>query len=221
MSASIAAVTASTAQEPASHDLRLPIAGMTCASCVGRVERALQKVPGVRAVSVNLATEAASLKLAPSVTVEALADAVAQAGYEVGRQEFDLAIRGMTCASCVSRVEKALVKAPGVLSATVNLATERAHVVTVAGIGIDALRNAVETAGYEADSVELEKTGAAPAARGLPDWWPVAVAGLLTVPLFVPMAGLALGTHWTVPGWVQLAQVMPRIARSNSCCATA
>ncbi|MDH3320410.1 MAG: heavy-metal-associated domain-containing protein, partial [Betaproteobacteria bacterium] len=60
---------------------------MTCASCVGRVERALQKVPGVRAASVNLATEAASLELAPSVTTETLAKAVAQAGYEVAHQE--------------------------------------------------------------------------------------------------------------------------------------
>ena len=159
MSASIAAVAASTAQEPATNTLRLPVAGAQ--------------------------------------------------GDDAAHQEFDLAIRGMTCASCVSRVEKALIKAPGVLSATVNLATERAHVVTVAGTGIVALRKAVEAAGYEADSAELEKTGAAPAARGLPDWWPVAVAGLLTVPLFVPMAGIALGTHWTVPGWLQLALATP------------
>ncbi|MEX2198026.1 MAG: copper ion binding protein, partial [Burkholderiales bacterium] len=209
MSASIAAVTADAAPEPGTQDLRLPIAGMTCASCVGRVERALQKVPGVRSVSVNLATEAATLKLAPSVTTETLAKAVAQAGYKVAHQEFDLAIRGMTCASCVARVEKALMKAPGVLSATVNLATERAHVVAVGGTGLEALRKAVAAAGYEADSADLEKAGAPPAAHGLPDWWPVAISALLTLPLIIPMAGLAFGAHWTLPGWLQLALATP------------
>ena len=127
MSASIAAPAASTAQQPAGEGLRLPIAGMTCASCVARVEKALNAVPGVRGASVNLATEAATIKIAPSVTMAALADAVERAGYEVAHEELDLAIRGMTCASCVARVEKALGRVPGVLSASVNLATERAH----------------------------------------------------------------------------------------------
>jgi len=209
MSVSITAVSAEAAQDPASHPVRLPVAGMTCASCVGRVERALQKVPGVRAVSVNLATETATVELDSPVTVEALAAAVVQAGYEVGHQEFDLAIRGMTCASCVTRVEKALAKAPGALQATVNLATERARVKAVAGTGIDVLRKAVEAAGYETDSAGLEAVGAAPAARGLPDWWPVAVSALLTLPLVVPMAGLAFGAHWSIPGWLQLALATP------------
>ncbi|MGB5080369.1 MAG: copper ion binding protein, partial [Burkholderiales bacterium] len=213
MSASIAAAAANTVNEPPTHDLRLPILGMTCASCVARVERALQKVPGVRSVSVNLATEAATLKLAPPVTTQALAKAVAQAGYEVAHQEFDLAIRGMSCASCVARVEKALAKTPGVLSASVNLATERARVVAVAGIGVEALRKAVKAAGYEAEPVHLQEEAAgksaAPAARALPDWWPVAVSALLTLPLLVPMAGLALGAHWTLPGWLQLALATP------------
>jgi Cu+-exporting ATPase len=209
MSGSIAAVATTAARGPGTYDLRLPIAGMTCASCVGRVERALQKVPGVCAASVNLATEAATLTLAPSVTAEALAQAVTQAGYEVGHQEFDLAVRGMTCASCVGRVEKALAKAPGVLSASVNLATEHAHVVAIAGVGLEALRKAVEAAGYEVDSADRETAGAAPAARGLPDWWPVAVSALLTLPLILPMAGLAFGAHWALPGWLQLALATP------------
>jgi len=209
MSASIAAAAAKTAPDSASHELRLPISGMTCASCVGRVERALQKVPGVGAVSVNLATEAATLKLERPVATGALAQAVAQAGYEVAHEEFDLAIRGMTCASCVARVEKALLKTPGVLSATVNLATERAHVVAVAGAGLESLRKAVAAAGYEADAADGEQAGAPAAGRGLPDWWPVAVSALLTLPLLVPMAGLALGAHWSLPGWLQLALATP------------
>ncbi|MGA7983947.1 MAG: heavy metal translocating P-type ATPase, partial [Burkholderiales bacterium] len=209
MSALIATAVASTKPESAARDLRLPIAGMTCASCVARVEKALAAVPGVQAASVNLATEAATVKRAPSVTIDALAKAVRRAGYEVAHEEFDLAIGGMTCASCVSRVEKALAKAPGVLSASVNLATERAHVVAVAGTGIDSLRSAVDAAGYQADSVDLEKTGAAAAGRALPDWWPVAVSALLTLPLVAPMAGMAFGAHWGLPGWLQLALATP------------
>src|SRR5512146_878908 len=206
MSASLAATAA---PETTGDGLRLPIAGMTCASCVARVEKALNAVPGVQGASVNLATEAATIKVAPSVTMEALAKAVERAGYEVAHDEFDLAVRGMTCASCVGRVEKALGRVPGVLSATVNLATERAHVVAVAGTGIDALRKAVAAAGYEADSVDREKTGTASAARGLPDWWPVALSALLTLPLILPMAGLAFGAHWALPGWLQLALASP------------
>ncbi|MGH7484567.1 MAG: copper ion binding protein, partial [bacterium] len=209
MSSSLASAAAIAAQEPSSDDLRLPITGMTCASCVARVEKALVAVPGVQGASVNLATEAATIKRAPSVTIDALAKAVQRAGYEVAHEELDLAIRGMTCASCVARVEKALVKVPGVLSASVNLATERAHVVAVAGTGIDSLRSAVEAAGYDADAVDLEGAGAAPAARGLPDWWPVAVSALLTLPLGAPMAGLAFGAHWALPGWLQLALATP------------
>ncbi len=122
------------------------------------------------------------------------------------KAEHDLAIRGMTCASCVGRVERALAKVPGVLSAQVNLATERAHVVAAPGIGVGALREAVEAAGYEADALDLRQPAPArKAAQTLPDWWRVAVSAALTLPLLVPMAGLALGAQWTVPGWLQLA----------------
>ncbi|HMA90309.1 MAG TPA: heavy metal translocating P-type ATPase [Burkholderiales bacterium] len=209
MPASIAARAERAAPDAYTEGLRLPISGMTCASCVARVEKALGAVPGVQSASVNLATEAATIKVASSVTMEALAKAVERAGYEVAREETDLAIRGMTCASCVARVEKALGKVPGVLSASVNLATERAHVAAVAGIGVDALRKAVEVAGYEADSVDSGRAAQVAATRALPEWWPVAISALLTLPLALPMAGLAFGAHWALPGWLQLALATP------------
>ena len=109
--------------------LNLPIEGMTCASCVVRVERALAGVPGVASASVNLATERAQLALEPAATLPALAAAVERAGYAVPRQHTELAIDGMTCGSCVARVERALRAVPGVVEASVNLATERASVV--------------------------------------------------------------------------------------------
>ena len=194
-------------------DWSLPIEGMTCASCVGRVERALQKMPGVVEASVNLATEAASVRSAPGIGLADLRAAVEKAGYTVGESSVTLAIDGMTCASCVSRVEKALLRVPGVVRAEVNLATESASV-TLATRHIDeaALLAAVERAGYVARPRRAESgadAGAGAASRRSAEWWPVAVAAALSVPLVLPMIGLLFGQHWMLPGWIQLALATP------------
>ncbi|MBX3635851.1 MAG: heavy-metal-associated domain-containing protein, partial [Rubrivivax sp.] len=107
---------------------------MTCASCVARVERAVRGVPGVQDASVNLATESLTVRGAPALAGP-VGDAVVRAGYEVPRQTLTLAVEGMTCASCVGRVERALARTDGVLSAEVNLATEQATVVAAARDG--------------------------------------------------------------------------------------
>ncbi|MGB6055529.1 MAG: copper ion binding protein, partial [Burkholderiaceae bacterium] len=132
-----------------STDFSFSVDGMSCASCVGRVEKALRAVPGVRAASVNLATEKASVQAGAEVSLATLSAAVERAGYQVPHQDFQLSVAGMTCASCVGRVEKALKQVPGVADASVNLATEKAH---VAGAGLDAaaLIAAIEHAGYQA-----------------------------------------------------------------------
>ena len=88
--------------------LQLQVTGMTCASCVSRVEKALRAVPGVTQASINLATERATVQAAPPVGAGTLAAAVHKAGYEVATQEATLQVEGMTCASCVARVVKAL-----------------------------------------------------------------------------------------------------------------
>ena len=114
--------------------LDMGVEGMSCASCVGRVERAIAAVPGVEAVSVNLATERAHVTFAKgSDVVKRIEDAVRQTGYQPLEQMVDLSVTGMTCASCVGHVEKALRGVPGVVEATVNLATERASIKVVAG----------------------------------------------------------------------------------------
>lgn len=97
---------------PASTTFDLPISGMTCASCAGRVERALRKVTGTEHVSVNLATEQARVQ-APADSLPALVGAVRDAGYSVPTRTLELQIGGMTCASCAGRVERALGKLPG------------------------------------------------------------------------------------------------------------
>ncbi|MCX7256055.1 MAG: heavy metal translocating P-type ATPase [Polaromonas sp.] len=129
----------------------LPIEGMTCASCVVRVEKALAATPGVAEASVNFATEQASVQASAEVTLATLTAAVEKAGYAVGEESVRLNISDMTCASCVARVEKALKQVPGVLSAEVNLATEMAEVKVVGGAVTPAqLIAAADKAGYPA-----------------------------------------------------------------------
>jgi len=134
----------------ATLEVQLPIGGMTCASCVRRVERALAKVAGVQAAGVNLATERATVTYDPAqVTMPQLRVAVESAGYTVPLAEATLPIEGMTCASCVRRVEKALTKLPGVETVGVNLATEQATVrFNPAMVGRGEFQQAVERAGY-------------------------------------------------------------------------
>ncbi|AVG41434.1 heavy metal translocating P-type ATPase [Achromobacter insolitus] len=134
----------------------LPIEGMTCASCVGRVEKALKAVPGVNQASVNLATERADITFAGAPDVAAAVQAVQKAGYAVAESTVELSVTGMTCASCVGRVEKALKAVPGVSNATVNLATERASVTATGGVPASALIQAVAKAGYEAKPLAAE-----------------------------------------------------------------
>src|SRR5262245_28805955 len=118
---------ASAISSAAPEHLVLPVTGMTCAACVAHVEKALAAVPGVKAAAVNPATESASVDAA-SIDVAKLRAAVEAAGYEVPIQQTRLDIEGMTCASCVAHVEKALRHVPGVLDASVNLAAETATV---------------------------------------------------------------------------------------------
>jgi Cu+-exporting ATPase len=131
--------------------LELGVQGMTCASCVGRVERGLNKVEGVENATVNLATERATVQYDPALTSpQALLDSVKDTGYQPVTSTLDLGVQGMTCANCVGRVERALGKVEGVLSATVNLATERATVQYLpSAVSVGQLKAAVRDSGYE------------------------------------------------------------------------
>ena len=113
----------------------LPIEGMTCASCVSTVERALNRVEGVDEANVNLATERASIKYSDdTVELTDLIQVVEETGYTVQVEKVTLPIGGMTCASCVAHVDGALRDTPGVLDVNVNLATEKATVTYVPGL---------------------------------------------------------------------------------------
>ncbi len=180
--------------------ISLPIEGMTCASCVGRVEAALRKVAGVGTVAVNLATGRAVIAPGGNTEIDraALVAAIEKAGYEVPAQTVEFEIEGMTCASCIGRVERALRAVPGVDTAAVNLATQRATV--RGGAATEALLAAVDKAGYSA-----RKTGGASGAQAGGDGLAAArqdadrealkrdvvLATVLAAPVFV----LEMGSH--------------------------
>ncbi len=186
----------------------LPVSGMTCASCAGRVERALLKVPGVASASVNLANEQVRVE-SSEADLAALIEAVQKAGYGVPVQSLELAIDGMTCASCVGRVERALLKVPGVRSAAVNLASERAHVEVLGPPDPAALIQAVGAAGYHA-TASSERRPAADAERRLQrERWAVIAGLLLAAPLVLPMFGELFGQHWMLPAWIQFLLATP------------
>jgi P-type Cu+ transporter len=128
----------------------IPVTGMTCASCVRRVERTLSKKEGVAEASVTFAAERASVTYDQAATSpEELIGAIRDAGYDADVREVTFGVTGMTCASCVGRVERALEKVPGVVEASVNLATEKATVGYISGeVEPRDLQKAVEGAGY-------------------------------------------------------------------------
>ncbi|MFN8675733.1 MAG: heavy metal translocating P-type ATPase [Thermomicrobiales bacterium] len=191
-------MSAETIEAPVSlRNVTIPVVGMTCASCVNRVEKAIARTPGVESAAVNLATEQATVSFDPALTtIASVADAVRKAGYEVGElpveappvkaaaprigsdgareTEVVLPIEGMTCASCVRRVERSLAKVPGVAEANVNFATEQAVVrFNPAEATLPDLRDAVTRAGYAVGEVApppvVESRGlAAPATVAAP-----------------------------------------------------
>ncbi len=186
------ALTAPPAKHALQADLHLQIEGMHCASCAGRVERTLMAVPGVASASVNIATERADITLGAPVSREVLVAAVTDAGYKVPEAVTDLAITGMTCASCVARLEGALRAVPGVTGATVNLATERAQVRGFADPSV--LITAIAAAGYHAEDAGAVRDTATPNRKA------AHIAGLgrdlvLAAVLTVPVVALEMGSH--------------------------
>ncbi|WP_339525974.1 heavy metal translocating P-type ATPase [Pseudomonas sp. EA_35y_Pfl2_R111] len=194
---------------PSLTTFNLPISGMTCASCAGRVERALAKVTDVASVSINLASEQARVE-APADSLEQLVNAVSAAGYAVPSERLELNLEGMTCASCAGRIERALAQQPGVLSASVNLASERALLQVMRGTEHNALLQAVSQAGYRASLLD-DSVQAKPAAEEhlQRERRMLLLAIVLTVPLVIPMLVEPFGLHWMLPAWLQFALATP------------
>ncbi|WP_417270959.1 heavy metal translocating P-type ATPase [Celeribacter sp.] len=171
--------------------IRLSVAGMTCASCVGRVERALGATEGVQAANVNLATETAEVTFDAPADLASLSTTLDKAGYPARVKTVVFDVEGMSCASCVGRVERVLAATNGVVSASVNLAAETASATFLVGTtDADELRRAVASAGYSAkprgqDAPQVDRK--ADEARGYRGR--LIVAAALTLPVFVVEMG--------------------------------
>ncbi|MBI3128193.1 MAG: copper-translocating P-type ATPase [Candidatus Tectomicrobia bacterium] len=195
--------------------LDLPVEGMTCASCAARIEKALNGFEGVERASVNLATGRARVdydtgKLSPA----RIAGRIEETGYGVPEARVELAIGGMTCASCAARIEKALNGMEGVTSASVNLASERAQVRYKPGsASVEDLIRRVEETGYTAREAagqdeDAEEAGRARKARK--DLWILGGAIAFSLPLLFQMVGMFTGgLHGEMPRWWQFALATP------------
>lgn len=192
-------------QPSGARTVTLAIDGMSCASCVRRIELALGKVAGVQSVAVNLATQQAVVQADAGVSRSELAQAVEQAGYSVPDAAVELAVEGMSCAACVGRVERALRAVPGVAQAHVNLAAERAFIHGAADAAT--LIAAIENAGYSARETGCEPAGDAQADDARKDAEraglrrDLLLAAVLTLPVFVVEMGSHLFPamhHWVM-----------------------
>jgi Cu+-exporting ATPase len=195
------------------HAVDLPIEGMTCAACAARIEKQLNKLPGVSA-AVNFASERARVEFdAGAVSAPQLVETIEKAGFSVPPQSLDLALSGMTCAACATRIETVLNKLPGV-SASVNFAAEKASIRYAPGLADgDALIAAVRRAGYDArvsttDTRAEEKARKAAAYQAeLKRFW---ISVVLTLPLVAQMGAMFTGEHQDLlPRWLQLALATP------------
>lgn len=191
------------------NKISLQIEGMTCSSCVRRVEKALLATEGVAEATVNLATEKASIALKSGASLQHVLASIEKAGYNVPAKTWTLQVAEMTCASCVGRVEKAFLAVPGVLNASVNLATEKAQITTLAEVELLSLLAAAKKAGYPAQLVDDQQARLSQQHAGLSQAWLVMIAMALSLPLMAPMLLAIIGIQWTIPAWVQLALATP------------
>ena len=191
------------------HSLSFGIEGMTCASCVARIEKVLLGMPGVLQASVNLGTESATIISSAPIDGSAIQQRIAKAGYAVTEKAISLDVDGMSCASCVGRVEKALYAVDGVLSAAVNLASEKVQVRLLSGVEASALIRALARAGYTACLQTRESATQNTNLSQRKDAIAVVAAAALSLPLLLPMLLEPFGVHWMLPGVWQFALATP------------
>ena len=198
--------------EPLQIELSFKIIGMTCASCVNRIEVQVKKIPGVKDISVSLATETAYVKMSSLDIIAQVIDAIKKSGYEIVTAEKEILIEGMTCASCVSRIEKSLIKIPGVLKAVVNLATEKANVTYIDGSLNDSnLLDAITKAGYKGTfSSQNKKDEKSDKDKQLKnDFIKLIIGAILSLPLIIPMIFEPFGFNFMLNGWYQFLLATP------------
>lgn len=193
-------------------EANIQIKGMTCASCVSRIENQVKKIDGVIAVTVSLATESAKLVLTNKDSIKPALSAIEKSGYDILTKESELSIEGMTCASCVNRIESVLLKEPGVLSAIVNLATEKAKIKFVEDlINEEKIIKIITRAGYKASRAksELKEEINEKVQQLKTDYIKLLIAAALSAPLVIPMIFEPFGFNFMLTGWIQLLLAAP------------
>ncbi|MFQ2731834.1 heavy metal translocating P-type ATPase [Aeromonas caviae] len=198
--------------------LQLPLSGMSCANCAGRITTALNKLDGVSA-TVNFALEQAAIELASSDRLPAVLESIQAQGYDYGSETILFQITGMTCAGCSARLNKMLAALPGVISADVNFSIEQARIVLVPGMQTPAaLREQIEALGFGAQLAQGSASGrrqqllereAQEAASARQAQTRVIVSALLTLPLLAGMLAMAGLFPWHLPAWLELLLATP------------
>ncbi|NBT32801.1 MAG: heavy metal translocating P-type ATPase, partial [Rhodobacteraceae bacterium] len=183
----------------------LSVTGMTCASCVGRAQKAIEAVAGVQSAAVNLATETATVQLDDRSVLADVTAALNKAGYPAREQTIRLSVEGMTCASCVGRVEKAALSQAGVVHAAANLANETLQITLIEGVAsVDGITAAIKATGYTAratDPVATQTSSERKTAEATELRCKLILAAVLTLPVFVVEMGGHLYPpfhHWVM-----------------------
>ncbi len=198
--------------------LQLPLSGMSCANCAGRITTALNKLEGVEA-TVNFALEQAAIDLASPDRLPAVLESIKAQGYDYGSETILFQITGMTCAGCSARLNKMLAALPGVISADVNFSIEQARIVLVPGMQTPAaLREQIEALGFGAQLAQGSASGrrqqllereAQEAASARQAQTRVITSALLTLPLLAGMLAMAGLLPWHLPAWLELVLATP------------
>lgn len=195
----------------------LKISGMSCAACANRIEKMLNKMPGVVAAGVNFATESANVEYQAPLTIDEMVERIRGAGFDVVQEKIELKIGGMSCAACSARIEKKLNNTPGIYKAAVNLASEKAVIhYSAATIGPAELKRVIENMGFQAHNVAVsqeidrEKVARQAEIKRQRSW--LIISAVLSVPFLWMMVSELLGYHalmWLMNPYIQLALATP------------
>lgn len=193
------------------------VTGMTCSACAARLQKALLRATGIDTASVNFATEQADVGYDDQLTnAPAITTVITKAGFGIKQAAFSFAVGGMTCSACAARIEKALLKIPGILSANVNIALERADVVAIDGqVDQTLIEKTVTKTGFSAHfaadaSDEIERAHRESEAVALRrERYTLLSSAMLTAPLVAQMAAMMIGINYQLSPWAELALATP------------
>ncbi len=188
----------------------IPVTGMTCASCVNRLERGMKKQAAVQQVSVNLALETLDIMVDNNTSADDVRGWVQGVGFEMVEHVEVMTLDNVTCASCVAKIERQLLRVPGVTGAAVNLATTQLQVKWLEGIVTSAhIRQVLKTLNYPVQATTEAPTDASDQMAVRKALIPVLVGFALSLPMVIAMVGNLLGFGWNLSPMVQFALTTP------------